>query len=72
MRIGTTNTTAKQAADEFAATAFETPRKVGAWRKSPREPLVPQFRLVGGRQWYSVLLADDRRGWEIVCDLAPA
>ena len=65
MLIADRKKTARQAAQEFAETAFETKRRIGKWES---DALTPRFQLVGGMgQWYAVLLADD--GWEIVCDL---
>lgn len=63
MIVSNVKLNARQAAEQFAAEAFEQPRKVGAWKQSG---LTPRFRLAGGRQWYEVRLLPDRGGWEIL------
>jgi hypothetical protein len=61
MRIyGGPNMNARDAADEFARTAFGEPRKVGKWRdigyRTNGPHLFGEFQLVHGIKWYSVLL----------------
>ena len=67
MEIRNPSMTARDAANEFARTAFGEPRKVGEY-----QPLGNQngkhyadFRLVGGVRWYSVSVLDDYSGWRI-------
>lgn len=53
--------TPRQAAEHFAATAFESPRKVGCYLIEP-----PRFQLVDGWKWYRVNMLPNYAGWEIV------
>lgn len=62
MRICEPRTTARDAADRFAATAFGEPRTVGEV-KHLRGQL--RFRLVNGTHWYRVSMIPDFSGWEI-------
>lgn len=58
---------ARQAAERFAATHWEGPRRVGLWEPvSGLGSLVARFRLIGGRQWYTVI--EHAAGWLIVAE----
>jgi hypothetical protein len=48
--------TALQAAEKFAAEAFEHPRRIAKWEGNT-------FRLVNGKSWYGIQAHS--RGWEI-------
>jgi hypothetical protein len=67
MKIYGPQLTARQAADQFAAEAFEEPRKVGTWIINPT-----RFQLVRGKQWYLVECLPTYDGWEITCDYSVA
>ena len=67
IQIRNSKLSARQAADLFAAEAFEEPRKVGTWIV---DSLTPRFRLIGGRQWYEVVLLPGN-GWEIESIMLP-
>jgi hypothetical protein len=71
MRITTGHLTAREAADEFARTAFDPPRAVGTWRNRERgcHHHYADFQLVGGVRWYEVWLLFDYSGWNI--EVAP-
>ncbi len=69
MKIRSQKMTARQAADHFAETCWEQPRKVGEWKQVG---LTPTFQLVNGVQWYSVDMLPHGEGWEISAILQPA
>ena len=52
--------TPRQAAEHFAATSFEEPRKVGCYLINP-----PRFQLLDGRKWYRIDMLPNYAGWEI-------
>lgn len=52
--------TAQQAADRFAALAFNEIRHIARWLPGDR----PKFKLVGGRKWYVVL--PHACGWQVI------
>jgi uncharacterized membrane-anchored protein len=68
MRITAQRMTARQAADHFAETAWEQPRKVGKWKHAG---VTPCFQLVRGSQWYSVDILPHGEGWEIAAIMQP-
>jgi hypothetical protein len=60
--------TARDAADKFASTAFDEPRKVGTWRAIPgalRHHHHADFQLENGLRWYEVWMRHDYSGWTI-------
>lgn len=61
MIIHNRNITARQAAEEFAATFQEQPRKVGTFLGKPA-----RFKLVDGNRWYQVRCLNDYSGMEVV------
>ena len=63
MRILDSSMTKKQAAKQFAATAFDEPREIGTWLINPF-----RFQLEHGRKWYRVEFLSDFTGLEIVED----
>lgn len=66
-RIDSYRMTARQAADEFARTAFENPRKVQVFKPTdhPSRDLCGTFHLVDGCRWYEVWLSFDKRYFNI-------
>ena len=63
MIVQNSQLTAKEAAQEFAATYWEPGRKVGAFSTSPDGALL--FQVVNGVRWYAVRCLEDYSGWEI-------
>jgi hypothetical protein len=59
--------TARDAADEFAKTFQEQPRKVQRFKPTGKigPGLQGTFQLVDGSQWYEVWLSFDYRYWNI-------
>jgi hypothetical protein len=67
MRIDGYKMNAREAADEFARTAFDEPRKVGRWRTREHGHIshYADFQLIGGTRWYEVWLLANHSGWNI-------
>jgi len=63
MAIEDKTITARQAAERFAETAFDEPRKVGCYLINPS-----RFQLVDGRKWYQINPLPNYAGWEIADD----
>ena len=74
IRIDGHNRTARDAADEFARTAFEEPRKVGVFRNREHghHNHYADFQLIDGARWYEVWLLWDYSGWNIAETEEPA
>jgi hypothetical protein len=64
MNVGTSSSTARQAADEFAARYCDGGRKVGVVINHPGAAMA--FQFVGGNRWYLVRCRDDYEGWEVI------
>ena len=58
--------TAQDAAETFARTAWEQPRKVDprSWSRGPTDKL-DEFALVGGTRRYSITCNESYTGWDI-------
>lgn len=68
MRIDGYKTTARDAAEEFAKTAWEEPRQVGrfeAVKTNKAGAMHAQFQLVHGVRWYGVWLTWDYASWSV-------
>lgn len=74
MRIDGHNMTARDAAAEFARTAFDDPRTVGTFRNREHghHHHYADFQLVGGVRWYEVWLLYDYSAWNIEPAAEPA
>ena len=64
MNIVEESATARDAAERFAESYSDEPRKVGTVVTPPdAKPCEIDFQFVGGVRWYSVRMAPDYSGW---------